>query len=77
MKGKTNRVRFNLNISPEAYLVYYRGEAEYVIVRTHNQTLVKFPARYLRRFISHDGIHGEFEIEYGQDNRFKDMRRIR
>ena len=77
MNGKTNRIRFCLSISYETYLTYYRGEVEYVITRSYDGRSVKFPARYLRRFVTHEGIFGEFEIEFDQNKRFKDMRRIR
>jgi hypothetical protein len=77
MNGKTNRIRFSLHISSDDYLTYYRGEAEYVLARSHDGRSVKFPARYLRRFVTHEGIFGEFEIEIDRNNRFKDMRRIR
>ncbi|HHO77202.1 MAG TPA: DUF2835 family protein [Deltaproteobacteria bacterium] len=77
MNEKTNRIRFSLSISSEMYLSYYRGEAEYVLTRTHDGKRVKFPARFLRKFITYEGISGEFEIEVDQNNRFKGMRRIR
>ncbi|MBN2298896.1 MAG: DUF2835 domain-containing protein [Deltaproteobacteria bacterium] len=77
MREKTNRIRFSLSISSDMYLSYYRGEAEYVFTRSHEGKSVKFPARYLRKFVTHEGISGEFEIEFDHNNRLKDMRRIR
>ena len=76
MKGKTNRICFSLRISSDEYLTYYRGEAKYVLARSYDGRSVKFPASYLRRFISAEGISGEFEIEFDDNNRFRDIRRI-
>jgi len=76
MNEKTSRIRFSLNISSETYLSYYRGEAEYVLTRSHDGKSVKFPARFLRSFVTEEGVSGEFEIEFDQNNRLRAMRRI-
>ncbi|MBN2297664.1 MAG: DUF2835 domain-containing protein [Deltaproteobacteria bacterium] len=71
-----NRIRFRLSISAETYKRYYSGEVRYVLARSYDGRRVKFPASYLRRFVSHEGITGEFEIEYDGNNRLKEIRRI-
>ena len=76
MNGKTNRIRFVLHIPAEKYKKYYSGEIRYVLARSYDGRRVKFPASYLRRFVSHGGITGEFEIEFDENNRFKDILRI-
>jgi len=76
MNGKTNRIRFGLHISADEYKKYYSGEVRYVLTRTYDGWRVKFPASYLRRFVSHGGISGEFEIAYDENNRFREIRRI-
>lgn len=53
---------FNLHISAEQYLDYYRGTAKFVIARTVEGQTVQFPASLLQRFISQDGVHGNFEL---------------
>lgn len=77
MNRKTHRIRFSLYISSDEYLTYYRGESKYVLTRSYDGRSVKFPASYLRRFISDQGISGEFEIEFDKNNRFRDIRRIK
>lgn len=76
MNGNMNRIRFGLNIPAEKYKKYYSGEIRYVLARSYDGRSVKFPASYLRRFVSHDGVSGEFEIVYDENNRLKDIRRI-
>lgn len=70
-------VRFTLAISAERYLAYYRGSARNVVVRAHDGRVVRFPAETLRAFVTHDGIHGEFELRYDRDNKLLGMERVR
>ena len=76
MNEKTNRICFRLYISADEYKRYYSGEVRYVLARSYDGRRVKFPASHLRRFISAEGISGEFEIEFDDNNRFRDIRRI-
>jgi hypothetical protein len=57
-----NRFEFQLNISAEQYLDYYRGTIRQVVVRTHEGKTVQFPASLLQRFITKEGIHGSFAL---------------
>lgn len=57
-----NRYEFQLHISPEAYLDYYRGTIRHVIVRCGSGQTVQFPASLLQRFVTPEGIHGAFVL---------------
>lgn len=74
---KPNSIRLVLHISPDDYVAYYRGDIKDVVVRSRDGKVVKFPASILRRFVSREGIEGEFEIECGPDNRLRSIRRVR
>jgi hypothetical protein len=69
-------VRFRLDISPESYLAYYQGVARSVVVTGLDGRRVQFPADRLRPFVTHDGVRGEFELEFDGNNKFVAMRRI-
>jgi hypothetical protein len=56
------RYAFHLHISVEQYLDYYRGTANSVVVSATNGQTVKFPASLLQRFVSSDGIRGDFVL---------------
>lgn len=70
-----NHVRFTLNISAEAYLSYYKGQARQVVVRQNGKTIA-FPANRLSAFVTKNGIHGNFELSYNSDNKFVSINRI-
>lgn len=69
-------LRFRLNISAEHYLTYYQGVARQVLAATADGRRVQFPAERLRPFVTHEGIRGEFVIEFDADNRFVALRRV-
>lgn len=62
-------IRFPLNISPDDYLAYYRGDAKQVAVRVNGQTFA-FPANRLRPFVTQAGVRGHFELNYDDNNKF-------
>lgn len=71
-----NEIRFSLSITPERYLTYYQGAAQQVSVRAHDGRRLQFPASVLRPYVSHEGIHGEFAIQFDANNRFQGIRRV-
>ncbi len=69
-------LRFRLDISSERYLAYYQGVAHLVSATTADGRRVQFPAQRLRPFVTHEGIRGEFVIEFDADNKFVALRRV-
>ena len=70
------RLRFRLTMPAELYLNYYQGKAQAVMVETLDGRTLQFPAQVLQRFVTHAGIHGLFEIEFDEQNKFVDIRRV-
>ncbi len=68
--------RFYLNIPAHRYLSYYEGVAKNVIATAHDGTTVQFPAESLRRFLTHDGVRGEFRLCYDDANRLISIERL-
>lgn len=54
--------RFQLDITPEEFLDYYRGTARHVLAEDTNGKAVQFPASLLQKYVMPDGIHGEFVL---------------
>lgn len=67
---------FNLNISAQEYLRVYRGSARQVVVRGVDGASLSFPAEHLRRFVSHDGVQGRFELKYDTNNKFVSLEKL-
>jgi hypothetical protein len=56
------RYEFQLRISAEQYLDYYRGTVRHVIVRSTSGQTVQFPASLLQRFVAREGVQGRFVL---------------
>jgi hypothetical protein len=69
------RYAFLLHISPDQYLEYYRGTARNVLARANSGQTVQFPASLLQRFVSTEGIHGDFVLVCDDNNKCVELRR--
>ena len=72
----TSRHRFRISLTAERFLRYYQGHARAVLVRAEDGSRIQLPASRLRPFVASDGIHGRFELEIDEDNRFVGIRRL-
>jgi hypothetical protein len=69
------RFEFHLSISADSYLDYYRGAVKQVFARCPDGLSVQFPAGLLQPFVSPTGIHGDFVLTCGDDNKGAELRR--
>ena len=69
-------IRFRLDISPQRYLSYYQGTVRNVLAVSVDGRRIQFPADRLRPFVTHDGVRGEFVLEFDDNNKYVGMRRI-
>jgi hypothetical protein len=72
----TQRIRFRLAISSDDYLAYYQGVARAVLVRAEDGRRIRFPAGALQPFVSHQGIHGLFELRFDAQHKLMGLQRI-
>jgi hypothetical protein len=68
-KDAARSMRFNLSVSAEKYLAYYKGHASSIHVRSIENKSIRFPANAVRKFLTHEGIHGLFEIQFDENNK--------
>jgi hypothetical protein len=59
---ETYRYEFDLDMTPEEYLDYYRGILKCVMVRSTGGQTVQFPASLLHPFLLPAGIRGHFVL---------------
>lgn len=71
-----HRFEFQLHITPEQYLEYYRGRIRNVMVQCSTGKTVQFPAALLQRFVAHDGIHGSFALTCDEDYKNAQLHRL-
>lgn len=69
-------LRVMLHIPADVIHSYYNGAAREVVATARDGRVVRFPANILRPFVMHDGVHGEFEIEFDANHRFVAIRRV-
>jgi Protein of unknown function (DUF2835) len=70
-----HRYEFHLRISAEQYLDYYRGAARHVIARSVTGQNVQFPASLLQRFVTPEGIEGDFVLSCDDHHKCVDLQR--
>lgn len=63
------RYEFHLRIPPARYLDYYRGTVRHVVVRCTTGQNVQFPAALLQKFVTHEGIAGDFVLTCDDNNK--------
>lgn len=68
-EGKIRSVFFRLNISAEKYKAYYQGQVQYVQVQSYDGRSVRFPASAIREFLTADGVSGDFQIQFDENNK--------
>jgi len=71
-----NRYEFQLNISSEDYLDYYRGTARQVVARSLQGVVIQFPAGLLVPFVTHTGIRGRFVLTCDDQRRNATLRSL-
>jgi hypothetical protein len=71
------RYRFNLNIERDEYLSYYSGSARWVVAKAFEGETVRFPASFLREFVSEDGVRGIFEMVVDENDKLVSLKRLR
>jgi hypothetical protein len=70
------RFEFQLRISAERYLDYYRGAARNVVVRCADGVTIQFPAALLQPFVTPTGIQGSFVLTCDEANKGADLQRL-
>lgn len=70
------RYEFTLHISSEQYLDYYRGMVRSVVARSTVGETVQFPVTLLQRFVTKEGIHGQFVLTCDDNHKHAQLQRI-
>lgn len=72
----SQQIQVDLRIAAEEWLRLYRGEAYQVSARSRDGRQVRFPARILQPFVSHDGVSGSFVITFDGSGKFMNIKKI-
>ena len=66
-------VIFDLYLSREQFLQFYQGLAHEVSATGQDGRQIRFPAHYLRDFVTPEGINGTFELTFDGQRKFKSL----
>jgi len=69
-------IRFRLAITAEKYLAFYQGSAKDIVARSEDNRNLRFPASAVQGFLTHDGIFGQFEIQFDENNKLIGVKRV-
>ncbi|MCC4264248.1 DUF2835 domain-containing protein [Oceanimonas baumannii] len=70
------RLRFRLAISAAELQYYYAGQVSALTVMTEQGLRLQLPLHHLRRFVSHGGLNGRFEVVLNDHNALQQLERI-
>ena len=73
----TERIIFKLAISAETYLAVYKGHAKKISTLAVDGRRVEFSADKVRKFLTHEGVFGVFEMEITEEQKFLSIKRLR
>ena len=68
-------IEVDIHISAEEVLKAYQG-ADHVYAYATDGRSIRFPVNILWSFISHNGIHGRFLIQFDSHGKFQHIDRI-
>jgi len=68
--------KFSLSLTAEEVKLYYSGERKYVHIMGKSGPSIQFPANQIRQFVTHDGVHGKFEIKVDKNHKLIAIRRV-
>lgn len=65
-----------IDLDAEQWRQFYEGRVAQVQVTDVQGRRLRFPAEHLRRFTSHDGVHGRFLLTTDEAHRFQKLERL-
>ena len=69
-------VLLDISLPAERLQAVYRAQANRVLVTSRDGRRINLPAHHLRRFMTHSGVHGTFELEFDDTGRLLALRRL-
>jgi len=71
------KYRFYMSLNRDKYMEYYAGQASCIRVRTEEGPTIQFPASVVKPWITHHGIDGYFQIEFDENHKLIEMKKLR
>ena len=66
----------DIHLPAERFLAVYQGRANRVLLHSRDGRKVSLPAHHLKPFLTHEGVHGRFELEFSSSGELLALRRL-
>ncbi|TRX75025.1 DUF2835 domain-containing protein [Pseudomonas mangiferae] len=66
----------DIALSAEQLRAVYQGHANRIMLRSRDGRRVSLPAHHLRPFLTHEGVHGSFVLDFSPDGELLALRRL-
>lgn len=70
------KIVLNVALSALKYEAMYTGLAKNLVASSVDGRKVQLPLSAFQRFVTHQGIHGFFEVEFDDSNKLISVRRV-
>ncbi len=70
-------IRFHLSIRYEQYLSVYQGISKTIRTKADDGRIIEFPASNIQTYLQKNGIHGYFEMEVSEQQKFLGIKKLR
>lgn len=70
-------ILIRISIPAEKYLTYYQGATNSVLAQAQDGRKIKFPASFLRPFVTQGGVNGLFALTINKAGKLLDIRRLK
>lgn len=70
------RYELTLHLDADRWRAFYEGRVRQVQARDDAGRWLRFDARHLRPYTSHDGVHGRFRLTTDDEHRFQSLEKI-
>ena len=70
------KLRVALDIPAERYVAIYAGSAKTVHAIAEGGISVQFPGKELRRYVTHDGVQGIFDLYFDSAHKLQGIKRV-
>jgi len=71
-----SQIQISLDLPARRFLAYYQGTADEIMTEASDGRIIRFPARVLRPYLTHEGIKGTFVIEHDAHHKFLSIKKI-
>lgn len=67
----------DIALSAEQILLAYQGHAKRALIRSREGKKVSLPLHHLRGYLTHNGVHGVFELVFSDKGELLSLTRLR